>query len=118
MDIDKLVGMQPNNTIIRRPKSVNVLSYTFDIVWLPCNVEMFGAYGRVDYNSQTISIPEQQKPHSLVDALVHEILHAILWAMDHDAPKEGEEFVRPASTGLCDVLHNNPKLREWIMHNV
>lgn len=66
-------------------------------------------YGEVDERNCIINLDTDASPDMIRDALMHEILHAILMMYD----KDDEELVRLLSPMLLETLQNNPKL--WLL---
>lgn len=86
------------------------------------DAEKEGIYGKYESYNETISIQEGLKGPVLADTLVHELLHAI-WNHQGTGDVQGlarhEEFlVNTLSTGLIQVLHDNPDLLTYITKNL
>lgn len=59
----------------------------------------------------------------LVDTVIHEILHAVMWERKIVHNMENvvdlEEFiVTNLASGLLEVLRSNPKVREWLNESI
>jgi len=63
-------------------------------------------YGEVDERSCTINLDVDASTEVIKDAIIHEILHAILLMYQ----KDDEELVRLLAPAIFQVLRDNPKL--------
>ena len=63
-------------------------------------------YGEMDERTATINLDVDASPEIIRDAIIHEVLHAILAMYD----KDDEDLVRLLSPMLLQVLRDNPKL--------
>jgi hypothetical protein len=63
-------------------------------------------YGETDERTATINLDIDASPEVIRDAIVHEILHAILMMYD----KDDEDLVRLLAPMLLQVIRDNPKL--------
>ncbi len=63
-------------------------------------------YGEVDERTSTINIDSDASPDMIKDAVLHEIIHAILMMYE----KDDEALVRCLTPMLLGVIKDNPKL--------
>lgn len=97
------------------PNKVKIGPFDFDIKnWTHFDGEVNQMYGRFSSVSFTIEIDFDRHPIKVVDTLLHEIMHGIYWAWGiHDGDGE-ERTVSNMSTGLTQVMRDNPHLLEWM----
>lgn len=74
------------------------------------------ALGMVDVSTNEIWIYESQSPKQQRITLLHEIEHAILRDVPEKDQKNEENFVEKTSTGVFQVLRDNPELRDWLFY--
>lgn len=71
--------------------------------------------GLCDYNSATIKVAATLDSYERKDALLHEVMHAILYQQGREYGGEVEEtYVRALATGLVGVLQDNPRFAMWL----
>ena len=93
-----------------RPDSVTVSGTRIDIKWF----QDLESVAEIDFGEMTISIGRNVSPSMAVDALIHEILHA-LWYFSAVPKKAREErAVSVLSSGLNSVFSSNQSLALWI----
>jgi hypothetical protein len=63
-------------------------------------------YGEVDERTATINLDVDASPEVIRDAILHEIIHAILLMYD----KDDEDLVRLLTPMLLGVIRDNPRL--------
>lgn len=72
--------------------------------------------GETHADKGLIQIRGNQSLYSQQDTLLHEVMHAIRHAQGYEYGEEVEEgYVRSLATGLLGVLHDNPKLADWLL---
>ena len=101
---------------IPRPKRIKVLNLSWKIEFVDKGISNASeSLGWCDYESQTISLFEDQSDESMADTFLHEVLHSVFYAMGIDPSKETDEenIVQRLSTGLCTVFANNPLAFRW-----
>ena len=81
----------------------------------------YGLCSRID--PKFIAIDPTLQGKQLMDTLVHEVIHAVMWErrITHSLTNaiDLEEFVTThLATGLVEVLRDNKKLSSWILENV
>lgn len=66
----------------------------------------------------TINIADGLSPMEEADTVLHEVLHAIAWAMHLEFGCESteERIVAAFATGIMGVLQDNPRLAEYLAH--
>lgn len=75
-------------------------------------------HGKVDFHPDFYITLDRETVGPLRDVtLIHEIVHAILWAYDINLGESEEHYTRLISTGLADVLLNNGMWRSPIEGN-
>lgn len=72
-------------------------------------------YGYWDCELVEIGLSERLHPSKMHDALIHEIVHAIFFFMNHGRKLTEEHVCDLVGKGLSMVLMANPKLMEWLM---
>lgn len=71
--------------------------------------------GLCDYEKAVIKVREGLDQHERKDALLHEVMHAILYQQGREHGGETEEtYVRALATGIIAVFQDNPELAMWI----
>ena len=100
---------------ISRPKRIKVLNLSWKINYVDKGISNASeSLGWCDYESQTISLFEDQTNESMADTFLHEVLHSVFYAMGIDEKKSDEEtIVQRLSTGLCTVWATNPLAFRW-----
>lgn len=95
-----------------RPRKLKVLgrTYTVRARRLP------DAFGQCDGEDGVIDIDPKRcaEPFIAQDTLLHEALHAILRQQGHAYDEHEERLVGALATGLVAVMHDNPKLVEYL----
>jgi hypothetical protein len=101
---------------MRLPKSVKIAHIEHTIQpWKPLEHEGDDAYGMYLCSSARILIQTDLSLPVLQDTLLHEIMHGIVyWYNILDTDRE-EEVVCKMSTGLLQVLKDNPRVRNFIL---
>lgn len=73
--------------------------------------------GTVQVSEQLIVIRAGQAPHSQRDAVLHEVIHALMAMTGHDEIAEQDEIERlvgALAVGLLAVLRQNPDATAWL----
>ena len=106
-----------DDDVVALPSRVRVCGFDFDIVAYR-RMEAVGAqkWGEFSSAELTIRIDPSARPQKVVDTMLHEILHAMLWVYYLDAGKDDEER-------MCSVLamawltffRDNPTVVDWIV---
>jgi hypothetical protein len=97
-------------TYSRRPTKVVVLNQTFKVEWLAT----LESHGCVDLNKCVIQIDKGYPKETMVDTLLHELIHCVNHVMDVNDKTTEEQSTTRLATGLCTVWKHNPKVFEWI----
>ena len=103
-------GSKKSGTYLRRPTRVTILNQDFKIEWLSTGDDQ----GSVDLNDCVIQVVKKYPRDTVVDTLLHEIIHAIHYVMGVKDSTTEEETTRALETGLCTVWKHNPKVFNWI----
>tara|TARA_Y100001938_G_scaffold135908_1_gene198116 strand:- start:3774 stop:4097 length:324 start_codon:yes stop_codon:yes gene_type:complete len=99
---------------IPRPKRIRVLNLSWKVDFVDKGVSKASeSLGWCDYETQTICIFEDQTPESMADTFLHEILHALFYAMGIEPTGDEENVITRISTGLCTVWSTNPLAFRW-----
>jgi len=93
------------------PRRVRILNLTWKVKFVDNDIG--DSLGWCDYESQTITLYAQQTKESLCDTFLHELLHALFYAMAIDQSTDEEKLVASTSTGLCAVWKQNPEAFKW-----
>jgi len=66
-----------------------------------------------------IAFVSSQKRSELVNTIIHEMLHGVVYMFDINFRnlREEERVVRKMANGLHTVLKDNPQFLEWIIQN-
>jgi hypothetical protein len=87
-----------------------VLNQTYKVEWLASSDDQ----GRCDPDLCVIQITKGQPPKALAATLLHELIHAVNFAMGVTDKTTEEDATGKQETGLSTVWVNNPKLFEWL----
>jgi|TARA_B100000214_G_scaffold324724_1_gene261872 phage terminase large subunit-like protein len=91
-------------------------------VWDKLTASSNEAYGEFFQREQAIGIDGNQSGTQLVNTLLHEIMHGIVYQygmkMDGDADVREETMVNVITNGLCQVYVDNPWLLPWIQREI
>jgi hypothetical protein len=91
-----------------------VLNLTFKVKWLDRTTHnATEAYGFCCYDTQTIGISEGLAKDQMADVFLHEIIHALYFAMGLKEGSDEESVAHRVATGLCTVFKSNPKFFKW-----
>ena len=111
---------------VELPETTIKIGYTkYEIqVWDKMTATSNEAYGEFYEKEQVIGIDGNQKGSQLVNTLLHEIMHGIIFQyglkLDNEKTSEArEEMVVNATTnGLSAVFVDNPWLLPWIQSEI
>lgn len=99
-----------------RPDAIRIFGRTFSISYVPPSPLSNASVGLCDGYSQAIHIEDGQPPFEETDSVLHEVLHAIRYAMKLDlAPETEERVVAAFASGLAGVLQDNPEFAQWLI---
>lgn len=101
------------------PESLRVGAFDFKIVeFTPMGAASARRYGEFSAMEGLIRIDPQAGRIKTLDTLLHELLHAIYWTWNiHDTDDE-ERTVASMSTGLTQVIRDNPDLLRFILESI
>ena len=87
-------------------------------IWDKLTASSNEAYGEFFQREQVIGIDGNQTGLQLVNTLLHEIMHGIIYQygmkLDGDADVREETLVNVITNGMCQVYVDNPWLLPWI----
>ena len=96
---------------------IRVAAFDFKIVeWTADKGKAEGKFAEFSSIQGCISI-DVERPYKIVDSLVHELVHAIIWAYGYSTPDESlpeECFASMVSTGMVQVLRDNPLFHTYL----
>jgi hypothetical protein len=99
-----------------KPTKVQVLNLEYAIRWVD-NVIQIGseAHGWCDFENQLIVINGDNSPQIVAEVFLHEVLHALLFALDltDTANIDHEQIVSRTATGICTIWKQNPTAFKW-----
>jgi hypothetical protein len=77
------------------------------------------AMGICKPDQQEIQYDVTQAPAELVNTLIHEMLHGVVYMFDINFKTEREEenVVRKMANGIHTVMNDNPEFVRWILEN-
>lgn len=80
------------------------------------------ALGTTDYTAGVINVAPGQDEFGTRDALLHEVMHALLFQAGRStgSPEEyptEESYVRPLATSLIAFFRENPEVAAWLIAN-
>lgn len=103
---------------MKAPRSVRILGREFRLRWrLPRS--MPDAFGECYREAGRIDLARGQKPLEETDTVLHEVMHAILYAQGRpDGGDTEEQYVRALSSGLVVVLRENPELVAYLTRDL
>lgn len=94
---------------------IKVAAYDIEICfWDYKEARENNRWGEFSVNEQKIRIDNSMTGALLIDTLIHEINHAIYWAYNIEDEDKEERIVTKMSTGLTQVLRDNPELLAFI----
>jgi len=72
-------------------------------------------YGEYHHKSKTIVLDKSLDHSETIDTTIHEIFHALLDFYYVDLKAKDEEIACSVlASGLCNILHQNPELLEFL----
>lgn len=99
---------------MKKPTKITIFNLHYDIQWVPTDdARCQASVGWCDPQSQTIAIHNGLKDSQAGDTFLHEVIHAIFYAMGLNSKSKEEDIATRLSSGLCTVWMNNPKVYEW-----
>lgn len=97
-----------------RPNSVRVMGRIYLIEYLPSNTLGTECVGLCDHRKLLISIMDGQHPVEEADTLLHEVMHAVFFAMSiAEGGADEEQVVRRMATGLMSIFMDNPAFLKY-----
>ena len=69
--------------------------------------------GFCDYDTQTIGVTAGLAKDHMADVILHEIIHALYFAMGLKEDSDEENVAHRIATGICTVFKSNPKFFKW-----
>ena len=104
----------PTGSTDWRPTTLKILNLDFSIKWIDKTTEN-GAqkFGWCNCNDQVIGISREIHPKKTADTFLHEVLHALNFALDIKDGSKEEEICNRLSSGICCVWIDNPKAFAW-----
>jgi hypothetical protein len=97
------------------PASIRVAAFDFKVEeWHPMGSASARRYGEFSSMEGVIRIDPQAGRIKTLDTVIHELLHAVYWSYNIAGSDDEERTVATMSTGLTQVLRDNPDLRRFI----
>jgi hypothetical protein len=99
-----------------KPTKVQVLNLEYAIRWVDNAIQVGSeAHGWCDFENQLIVINGDNSSQIVAEAFLHEVLHALMFAMGlTDTSKvDHEQIVSRTATGLCTIWKQNPATFKW-----
>ena len=120
----KLTNKKRRN--VKLPANTIKIGYTrYNIqVWDKMTATSNEAYGEFYEKEQVIGIDGNQKGSQLVNTLLHEIMHGIIFqyslkdSLDPKGDAKEEQIVNATANGLSAVFVDNPWLLPWMQKEV
>jgi len=81
--------------------------------WADAEMMTTDSYGQCDKQRGIIYICTHLDPIVVADTFLHEIMHAIWHEYNLQDSDQEERIVHTLSTGLVQVMHDNPQLLTW-----
>tara|TARA_B100000745_G_scaffold40680_1_gene24838 strand:+ start:54 stop:452 length:399 start_codon:yes stop_codon:yes gene_type:complete len=111
---------------VKLPANTIKIGYTrYDIqVWDKMTATSNEAYGEFYEKEQVIGIDGNQKGGQLVNTLLHEIMHGIIFqyglkdGLEPKGDAKEEQIVNATTNGLSAVFVDNPWLLPWIQTEI
>lgn len=98
----------------KKPKRIRILNLSWKVEFVDKAISTASeSLGWCDYDNQTISLFEDQSNESMADTFLHEVLHALFYAMGIEPTGDEENVICRISTGLCTVWSTNPLVFRW-----
>lgn len=112
--------MRTNKKALKVPKKVKIGYSTFNIdskdeAWKEKN----RAVGMCKVDKSLIEYFNQQSDSEIVNTIIHEILHAIVYVFDieFDSAKKEECLVTKMANGIHTLMLDNPELLKWLLES-
>ena len=121
MKTNKKKPVQKNKTILRKtPKRIKIGYLDFKL--MPRSKKWsikHKAVGMCVPEDGHIAYYSKQKRSEIVNTILHEMLHGVVYMFDINFRnlREEEKVVRKMANGLHTVLTDNPHFLEWIIQN-
>ena len=97
-----------------KPTKLKIISFDVHIEWVDGNLASENNFkGQWSSDFLVIRISNKLKGWILADTFIHEVLHAINYALGQDDSSGEEDFVRSLSPGLIAFKRDNPHAWEW-----
>lgn len=97
------------------PATIRVLHLDFELRFVDENIAMQAeAFGWCSKHEQIIFINRKLKPRLLADVAIHELLHAIHFAVGAEEEMVEEQVAQHFSGPLCCVIRDNPRFFDWV----
>jgi hypothetical protein len=110
--------MPTKKKALKVPKKVKIGYLTFDIdskdsAWKDRNK----AVGMCKVEQSLIEYCKEQSSPEIVNTIIHEILHALVYVFDieFDNTKKEESLVTKMANGIHTLLLDNPDLLKWLL---
>ena len=104
-----------------KPKKIQILNLVYKIRWVDNAIQIGSeAQGWCDFENQLIVINSDNSPQIVAEVFLHEILHALLFALDltDTAEIDHEQIVSRSATGICTIWKQNPAAFKWWMEQM
>jgi hypothetical protein len=102
--------------MMNKPKKIQILNLVYKIRWVDNAIQIGSeAQGWCDFENQLIVINGDNSAQIIAETWLHEVLHALLFALDlTDAAEiDHEQIVSRTATGLCTIWKQNPAAFKW-----
>lgn len=99
-----------------KPTKVQVFNLEYSIRWVDNAIQIGSeAHGWCDFENQLIVINGDNSPQIVAETWLHEVLHALLLALDivDTSNADHEQIVSRTATGLCTIWKQNPDAFKW-----
>jgi|TARA_R110001592_G_scaffold193163_2_gene440256 hypothetical protein len=99
-----------------KPTKVQVFNLEYSIRWVDNAIQIGSeAHGWCDFENQLIVINGDNSPQIVAETWLHEVLHALLLALDivDTSSVDHEQIVSRTATGLCTIWKQNPDAFKW-----
>lgn len=99
-----------------KPTKVQVLNLEYAIRWVDNAIQIGSeAHGWCDFENQLIVINGDNSPQIVAETWLHEVLHALLFALDlvDTSNIDHEQIVSRTATGICTIWKQNPAAFRW-----
>ena len=99
-----------------KPTKVQVVNLEYAIRWVDNAIQIGSeAHGWCDFENQLIVINGDNSPQIVAETWLHEVLHALLLALDivDTSSVDHEQIVSRTATGICTIWKQNPAAFKW-----